>query len=90
MPLLVLPLTCNRLCLINVYIADTVEGAHSDEQKSHRSDSHSDEGSDKRGSRGLPPLLGDFDVLRFKNRFLEVCTTTITVLFFICICLIHR
>ena len=49
----------------------TVEGAHSDEQMSHRSDS--DEGSSKGGNRRLPPLLGDFDVLRFKNRFLEVC-----------------
>ena len=49
-----------------------VEGAaHSDEHKSHRSGS--EEASSKGGSRSLPPaLLGDFDVLRFKNRFLEV------------------
>ena len=47
----------------------TVEGAHSDEQNSHRSGS---EDGSKGGSRTLPPLLGDFDVLRFKNRFLEV------------------
>ena len=61
------------LCIILCIVAGTVEGAHSDEQKSHRSDSHSDAGSGKGGNRRLPPLLGDFDVLRFKNRFLEVC-----------------
>ena len=50
-----------------------MEGAaHSDEQRSHRSGSE-EESSKAGGSRNLPPsLLGDFDVLRFKNRFLEV------------------
>ena len=51
-------------------IPHTVEGAHSDEVRSVRSES--DEGS-RGGSRRLPPLLGDFDVLRFKNTMLEVC-----------------
>lgn len=55
---------------------DTVEGAHSDEVRSVGSGSG--DGS-RGGNRMLPPLLGDFDVHRFKSAILEVKFSTVNI-----------